>query len=401
MKQKNRESILLSNLFIYTEEGVISQGYLRIADGVIESYGSLEELSADRKQTDEIIEFPESYQLIPGLIDIHIHGANNADVMDGTFKALEIMAQTLPKEGTTSFLATTMTQGEQEIEAALKNAADYIKNQTDSSAAEVLGIHLEGPFIAAARAGAQPLQAIKKPNAALFKKWQSIAGNQIKLVTLAPEEEGGLELAAYLKETGVIASMGHTDALYEEVLKGIEAGVSHVTHLYNGMRGLHHRDPGVAGASLLHKELFVEMIVDGIHIHPKIVQLTFQQKGKEGIILITDSMRAKWMADGISSLGGQKVIVQDGKALLENGALAGSTLKMEEGIRNMMQFTGCSLEDAIYMGSYNPAKQLGILDKKGSIKKGKDADLVVLNKENEVVMTICNGEIVYSKREDM
>lgn len=401
MKQKNRESILLSNLFIYTEEGVISQGYLRIADGVIESYGSLEELSADRKQTDEIIEFPESYQLIPGLIDIHIHGANNADVMDGTFKALEIMAQTLPKEGTTSFLATTMTQGEQEIEAALKNAADYIKNQTDSSAAEVLGIHLEGPFIAAARAGAQPLQAIKKPNAALFKKWQSIAGNQIKLVTLAPEEEGGLELAAYLKETGVIASMGHTDALYEEVLKGIEAGVSHVTHLYNGMRGLHHRDPGVAGASLLHKELFVEMIVDGIHIHPQIVQLTFQQKGKEGIILITDSMRAKWMADGISSLGGQKVIVQDGKALLENGALAGSTLKMEEGIRNMMQFTGCSLEDAIYMGSYNPAKQLGILDKKGSIKKGKDADLVVLNKENEVVMTICNGEIVYSKREDM
>ena len=401
MKQKNRESILLSNLFIYTEEGVISQGYLRIADGVIESYGSLEELPADRKQTDEMIEFPESYQLIPGLIDIHIHGANNADVMDGTFKALEIMAQTLPKEGTTSFLATTMTQGEQEIEAALKNAADYIKNQTDSSAAEVLGIHLEGPFIAAARAGAQPLQAIKKPNAALFKKWQSIAGNQIKLVTLAPEEEGGLELAAYLKETGVIASMGHTDALYEEVLKGIEAGVSHVTHLYNGMRGLHHRDPGVAGASLLHKELFVEMIVDGIHIHPKIVQLTFQQKGKEGIILITDSMRAKWMADGISSLGGQKVIVQDGKALLENGALAGSTLKMEEGIRNMMQFTGCSLEDAIYMGSYNPAKQLGILDKKGSIKKGKDADLVVLNKENEVVMTICNGEIVYSKREDM
>jgi len=401
MKQKNRESILLSNLFIYTEEGAISRGYLRIADGVIESYGSLEELPADRKQTDEMIEFPESYQLIPGLIDIHIHGANNADVMDGTFKALEIMAQTLPKEGTTSFLATTMTQGEQEIEAALKNAADYIKNQTDSSAAEVLGIHLEGPFIAAARAGAQPLQAIKKPNAALFKKWQSIAGNQIKLVTLAPEEEGGLELAAYLKETGVIASMGHTDALYEEVLKGIEAGVSHVTHLYNGMRGLHHRDPGVAGASLLHKELFAEMIVDGIHIHPQIVQLTFQQKGKEGIILITDSMRAKWMADGISSLGGQKVIVQDGKALLENGALAGSTLKMEEGIRNMMQFTGCSLEDAIYMGSYNPAKQLGILDKKGSIKKGKDADLVVLNKENEVVMTICNGEIVYSKREDM
>ncbi|WP_248561109.1 N-acetylglucosamine-6-phosphate deacetylase [Niallia sp. NCCP-28] len=401
MKQKDRKSMLISNICIYGEDAIISRGYLRIIDGVIESYGSLQELSPDKKQVDKIVEFPNSYKLIPGLIDIHIHGACNADVMDGTLQALEKMAETLPKEGTTSFLATTMTQQEQEIETALENAASYIGSQTKFGIAEVLGIHLEGPFIAAAKAGAQPLQAIKKPNVELFKKWQNIAGDHIKLVTLAPEEENGLDLVAYLKEAGVVASMGHTDALYEEVVKGIEAGVSHVTHLYNGMRGLHHRDPGVAGAALLHKELLVEMIVDGIHIHPQVVNLTYRQKGKEGIVLITDSMRAKWMDDGISSLGGQKVIVKDGKALLENGSLAGSTLKMDEGIRNMMNYTGCSLEEAVYMGSYNPAKQLGILHKKGSIKKGKDADLVVLNKGNEVVMTICNGEIAYNKLEGM
>lgn len=401
MRQKDRKSMLLSNITIYTEETTISHGYLRIVDGVIKSYGFMEELAAEKKYIDKIIEFPPSYQLIPGLIDIHIHGANDADVMDATHQALEKMAATLPKEGTTSFLATTMTQREEEIEVALKNTAAYIKNQKQSGISEVLGVHLEGPFISAKKAGAQPLQAIQKPNVELFKKWQSIADNHIKLVTLAPEEENGLELVAYLKETGVVASMGHTAALYEEVLKGIEAGVNHVTHLYNGMRGLHHRDPGVAGAALLHKELLAEMIVDGIHIHPQIVNLTFRQKGKEGIVLITDSMRAKWMDDGISSLGGQIVMVKAGKALLENGALAGSTLKMDEGIRNMMQFTGCSLEDVIYMGSYNPAKQLGIIDKKGSIKKGKDADLVVLNKNNEVVMTICNGEIAHNKMEEM
>ncbi|PKG25613.1 N-acetylglucosamine-6-phosphate deacetylase [Niallia nealsonii] len=401
MKQKDRKSMLLSNVFIYTEETIISRGYLKIVDGLIESYGSIEELSADKKRVDKIVEFPNSYKLIPGLIDIHIHGAYNADVMDGTRKALEKMAATLPKEGTTSFLATTMTQEEQEIESALKNAAAYIASQTKFGMAEVLGVHLEGPFITSAKAGAQPLHAIKKPNVELFKKWQNIAGNHIKLVTLAPEEENGLDLVAYLKETGVVASMGHTDALYEDVLRGIEAGVSHVTHLYNGMRGLHHRDPGVAGAALLHKELLIEMIVDGIHIHPQVVNLTYQQKGKEGIVLITDSMRAKWMDDGVSSLGGQKVIVKDGKALLENGSLAGSTLKMDEGVRNIMNYTGCSLEDAVYMGSYNPAKQLGILHKKGSIKKGKDADLAILNKDNEVVMTICNGEIAYNKLEEM
>ena len=213
---------------------------------------------------------------------------------------------------------------------------------------------------------------------------------------MAPEEDENFELVRYLKAEKIVPSIGHSDAVYEQVLSSIQAGVSHVTHLFNGMRGLHHRDPGVAGAALLHSELMAEMIVDGVHIHPEIVKLAFLQKGVDHIILITDSMRAKWLEDGISSLGGQKVIVRDGKALLENGALAGSTLKMNDAINNMMNFTGCSLQDVVKMASYNPAKQIGVLDKKGSIAKGKDADLVVLDENNQVVLTICKGQIVYS-----
>ncbi|WP_445486787.1 N-acetylglucosamine-6-phosphate deacetylase [Niallia sp. 03133] len=399
MTNNNETSILFQEIAIYIEDRIINNGYLVTKNGAIDSYGEMAEYKADTIQADQIFTFEETYKLIPGMVDIHIHGANDADVMDAALDSLNKMANILPKEGTTSFLATTMTQGEQEIEAALKNAADYIKQENQAGKAEIVGIHLEGPFINAKRAGAQPLEAIQKPDIDLFIKWQNIAEGNIRLVTMAPEEENGLNLIAHLKETDVVPSMGHTDAIYEEVKRGMEAGVIHVTHLYNGMRGLHHRDPGAAGASLLHKELTTEIIVDGIHIHPEVVNLTFQQKGKEGIILITDSMRAKWLEDGISSLGGQKVIVKSGKALLENGSLAGSTLKMNDAITNMMSFTGCSLEDAVYMGAYNPARQIGILDRKGSIQSGKDADLVVLNGENKVVMTICRGQIAFHDME--
>lgn len=390
--KESGEVLLLKDLTIYTEEGIIPDGYLLIDEGNIQSFGRTVELEGKAENV-QTISFPKGCKLIPGMIDIHIHGAKNADAMDGSKDGLKTIAGILPYEGTTSFLATTMTQGQAEIESALESIAAFMKTENKPGQAEILGVHLEGPFISEKRAGAQPLDAIKTADLDLFQSWNNLADKQIRLVTLAPEKENGLKLASYLKENGIVASMGHTDAVYEEVVEAVQAGMNHVTHLYNGMRGFHHRDPGTAGAVLLLDELTAEMIVDGVHIHPEIVKLTFKQKGKDRIILITDSMRAKWLEDGVSSLGGQKVIVKDGKALLENGALAGSTLKMNDALTNMMAFTGCSLEDVIIMGAYNPAKQIGVLDRKGSIKTGKDADLVVLDENNEVVLTICRGII--------
>jgi N-acetylglucosamine-6-phosphate deacetylase len=390
--------ILLKGIQIYSEKVKLENGYIKMKDQKIVEFGPLEEL--DQEDSFEIVEIPSNYKAIPGFIDVHIHGVGGADVMDATKEALDTMTNTLPGEGTTSFLATTMTQSSTEIEKALTNAGDYIKEQQARGKAEILGIHLEGPFVNAKRAGAQPLDHIIDPNLEIFKRWHSLSKENIKLVTMAPEQPGGLELVRYLKENGVIASVGHSDATYEEVSGAIEAGVNHVTHLFNQMRGLHHREPGVVGAAFLHDELKTEIIADGVHVRPEMVKLAYQQKGNEGVILITDSMRAKCLKNGQYDLGGQDVTVEDGKAVLSDGTLAGSILKLGNAVKNILAYTGCSLEDAIEMASVNPAKQLKIFDKKGSIAKGKDADIVILDENLDVFMTVCRGTLAYTKEEN-
>jgi N-acetylglucosamine-6-phosphate deacetylase len=335
------------------------------------------------------------------MIDIHIHGANGADTMDATPEALSIIAKALPREGTTSFLATTMTQSDQKIEKALINVAQYVEALQIGGTAEVIGIHLEGPFISKKRAGAQPVEFIQKPNINTFKKWQKCCNNLIKVVTLAPEEKHGTEFIRYLSEIGVIASIGHSDATYEDVIKAIDAGASQVTHVFNGMTGVHHRKPGVALAALVHDDLLVEIIVDGIHVNSAVVNHTYKSKTSDRILLITDSMRAKSLKGGHYDLGGQKVMVSKGKAVLENGALAGSVLEMGKALQNFKSFTGCNLEELVKMTSFNQAKRLNILDRKGSIKEGKDADFVLLDKDLEVLMTFCSGHLAYKRGESL
>jgi N-acetylglucosamine-6-phosphate deacetylase len=200
-----------------------------------------------------------------------------------------------------------------------------------------------------------------------------------------------------LHENDVIASIGHSDAIYEEMEKAVEAGAKQVTHLFNGMRGIHHREPGVAGSALLFKELMVELIADGIHVRPEVMKLVINAKGTEGMILITDSMRAKCLKNGVYDLGGQDVSVSDGKALLADGTLAGSILKMNDSIKNILEAADISLSEAVQMASVNPAKQLKVYDTKGSISPGKDADITILSNEYQVEMTICRGEIAYKK----
>lgn len=388
-------NVLLTNVEVYTDTEQIENGFIKLIDGKIAEVDQMNNLT----DTDgfNIIELPDQAKAIPGMIDLHIHGVSGADTMDATIESLQTMARSLPAEGTTSFLATTITQEHRAIEDALKNASDFFENQENAGQAEVVGIHLEGPFINPIRAGAQPVDHVINPNLSLFKKWQDLANNNIRLVTLAPEQADAHSLITYLKDNQIIASVGHSDATLAEVDQAITSGLTHVTHLYNQMSPLHHREIGVVGAALLRDDLIVEVIADGIHIKPEAIQLAYKQKTSERLIIVTDSMRAKCLENGSYDLGGQQVTVQDGKALLADGTLAGSVLTMGQAFKNIITFTNCTIEDAIKMSSSTPAKELKIEDRKGSITQGKDADIVILDDQLTIIMTFCRGKLAYKK----
>lgn len=397
MTSLSTKSILLQGK-IYAENQTIANGYIKIVNGQISEIAPLAQLS--NHSDFQPIQLPDGFSIIPGMIDLHIHGVNGADTMDATKKALDVMTSTLPKEGTTSFLATTMTEDPNAIKKALVNVDEYIESFQGKAQAEILGIHLEGPFIHKDKAGAQPIQHIRNPDLDLFKEWQALSGGHIKVVTLAPELPEANELIQYLKKQHIVTSIGHSEATYSEALLAIENGASQVTHLFNQMTGLHHRDPGIAGAAFLHQNVMAEVIADGIHVSPEMVYLAYKQITDERMILITDSMRAKWLENGEYDLGGQLVTVKDDKALLDKDTLAGSVLKMKDAFKNIQQFTNCDLRSAIKMTSENPAKQLNVFHRKGSIAVGKDADIVILDKQMEVHMTICKGKIAYEKKEE-
>ena len=384
-----KKSILISGIAIADAAKESYAGDILLEGGKISRVAEKIEAQADV----HIDATGKNWTAFPGFIDVHIHGAAGHDAMDATPEAVKGLAGVLPKEGTTSFLATTMTQSDEAISAALKNIRDF---QMEDGQAEMLGVHLEGPFISDKRAGAQPIEHIAEASYPLFQKWQKLSGNQIRLVTLAPETTNGLAFIKNLAEDGVIASIGHSDGTLEEVQAAVRAGASHVTHLYNQMSPFHHRNPGVVGASLTEKGLTVEVIADFIHSHPTSVELAFRQKGAERLILITDAMRAKGLAPGVYDLGGQDVQVTRKDARLADGTLAGSILTMDAAIRNVQSITGCSLNELVSMTSANAAKELG-LSNKGSLQEGTDADVAILDDSFTVQLTICRGTIAYTK----
>ncbi|WP_071460690.1 N-acetylglucosamine-6-phosphate deacetylase [Bacillus massilinigeriensis] len=394
----NSSTILLKNAEIYAEDQTFDKGFIFIKDGKIAAVGPMDKLVDFPQSAYSLVEvLPEGSKVIPGFIDLHIHGANGADTMDSCDEAMKNIASSLPQEGTTSFLATTITQSIESLSKALNVSGNYIREKQQYGDAEVLGIHLEGPFINPGKAGAQPLEHIIDPDLHLFKKWIEESRNTIRLVTIAPEQPGGEELVRFLKEKGIIASVGHSDATFKGVREAVDAGVSHVTHLFNQMRGLHHREPGVVGAAYLQEGLKVELICDGIHVIPEMVKVSYRQITSDRMILISDAMRAKFLPDGEYELGGQKVFVADGKALLEEGTLAGSVLTLDAAFRNIIKFTGCSMEDAVKMSAENPARQLDVFDRKGSLKAGKDADIVILDSDMAVSRTYCRGRLAFCR----
>ncbi len=382
-------TLIISGPQVVTEKGILNDASVVIQHGMISAINSKPDLSK------KAYHFPANYYLVPGFIDLHIHGANGSDVMDGNQEALATISKALAAEGTTSFLATTMTADTKEIEKVLRNVRDFARQQNNFTGAKILGVHLEGPFLSPKKVGAQRADKILMPNIEYIQHWQTISDNIIKLVTLAPELPNSQEFIRYLKQKNIIAAIGHTDATYAETVAAIAAGCSHATHLFNAMRGIHQREPGAVTAALLSDAVMGELIVDGVHLHPAIVELALKLKSKNNLVLVTDAMRAKCLGEGVYDLGGQTVEVKKGIAQLEDGTLAGSVLQMSTAIKNMLQFTQCTLADAVQMAAENPAKELGIFAKKGSIASGKEADLVVLDEKLNVVLTLCGGQVVY------
>ncbi len=325
-----------------------------------------------------------------GLIDIHIHGAGGADVMDANDDTIETISQLLVKFGVTSFLPTTMTMSQEKIECALNQIRRGMNGHYKG--AKVLGCHLEGPFISETYKGAQNKAFIQKPNMTWIEPFQDV----IKLITLAPEVDEGYEFIKAMKlKTDIKLSMGHTSTTFAKAKEAIQLGISHATHTFNGMSGFNHREPGAVGAILM-SDVSAELIADKIHVNPEIFEWFYRVKSGN-IVLITDSMRAGCMPDGVYDLGGQEVIVENGSARLRTGSLAGSVLTLNKAVRNFYEETTLSLPAVYQLASLNAARSIGVEDCKGSIEIGKDADLVIWDEALEALVTIVEGKIVYER----
>ena len=331
--------------------------------------------------------------VLPGLLDMHIHGYLGQDASDGTDAAIRTMADGVVKNGVTGFLPTTMTVSYDELRTAFE-CVRRAKAESQSNAwpgARVLGLNAEGPFINPSKRGAQAEKHIRPGDAAFLKEYLDI----LKVFTIAPEMPGNLDCIREMAETGVLISMGHTAANYDQAMAGIEAGVRHVTHLFNAQTGLLHRDPGVVGAALTDDRVSCELIADTFHIHKGLFSLVARQKG-EKLCLITDCTRAGGLADGEYTLGGQPIFVKGIECRLADGTIAGSVLKLNEAVRNLVDNTKLPIHEAVNAASLNPAKALGLDGEIGSLEMGKRADIAIADDAFHIASTILGGKTVYS-----
>lgn len=388
---KTREApimkLVIKNARILTPNEILKDYGVVVENGKIKDIAKSSELEKD---FDKIIDAQGNY-LAPGFIDIHNHGNFGHDVMEATPEALDSIASFHIKNGVTSFLATTMTASKEEIERALQNIRDH-KNSDDK--AKVLGVYLEGPFFSSEKKGAQAAKHLRNPDIKLIDAFIKASGNTIKIVALAPELPGARELIAYLKKQDITTTLAHTNADYVIAKDAINAGAILATHVFNAMKSFSHREPGVVGAVLADDRVFCEMICDAIHLHPATMKLVEKAKGPERLILVSDAMMAAGLSDGDYSLGGQRVIVKNGEARLQDGTLAGSILTLNRAVYNMINLLGVSLKDAVKMATLNPAKAIGIDDKKGSIEIGKDADIIIFDENINILKVILGGKIL-------
>jgi N-acetylglucosamine-6-phosphate deacetylase len=335
------------------------------------------------------VDFPDC-TLIPALFDVHIHGSGGHDVMEATDSALNHIGTFLGRHGVGSYLATTVTAPLDALLRSVAGLAKLLRQPTDG--ARPLGIHLEGPFLAPHKRGAHAESQLLAPSVALFEKFWQAAEGQIRLMTIAPELPGVEETIAYATSLGVRISLGHSDADTAAAQRGVRAGAVTATHTFNAMRRFDHRDPGLLGEVLTNDDLFAEIICDGLHVDPAAVRLFWRAKGPHRALLVTDAMAGTGMPDGRYMLGELEVRVENGRCLIGENTLAGSTLTLDRGLRNFMEFTGAALPEVAALATRNPARMTGLDDQAGALAPGRAADIAVLSSKNEVVETFLRGE---------
>lgn len=386
------KELLLKNAKIVLKDRVI-EGDILTADGIIRDITDRKSpVKAETLEVENSIDLDGKY-VVPGFIDVHIHGSNGADAMDGTAEALKTISSYIATKGTTKFLATTLTSSKEELINVLKIAADLQNKELDG--ATIFGVHMEGPYFDIEYKGAQNEKYMKPATEKEIKDYLDVKPGLVKMMSLSPHTEQSIETVKFLKENGVIVSVGHSAAKFNDVMKAVDAGLSHSTHTFNGMRGINHREPGVAGAVLISDKINAEVIFDKVHIHPEIVRLMIKAKGTDKVVCITDAMAATGLPNGDYKLGELDVYVKDGEARLKsNDSLAGSVLTLDKAFRHVIEL-GYPIYEAVKLTSTNVAVEFGL--NAGAIEVGKEADFTILDDSYNVDMTIVNGNIKYQR----
>jgi N-acetylglucosamine-6-phosphate deacetylase len=377
---------------ILTPEEELTNSILLVENGRITAIGHRDKVRVPAGAVDYVA---SGMTVVPGFIDLHIHGAGGHDVMEANARALDRITSTVARHGTTSIVATTVTAPVEDTCHSLEGIASYIRQHEATSdhalaAAEILGIHLEGPFISKAKRGVHPPDSIAKPSVETLNTLLAAADGLVKIVTVAPELPGAGELIEAIVAAKIVAALGHTDADYDQARAAIHAGARHAVHVFNAMRPFEHRDPGIIGAILTDPEITAEIIADGIHVAGPAIQMLIGCKGVDTVLLVSDGIAATGMRDGNYRLGNFEVTVKNGVCRNSEGKLAGSTLTLDRAIRNLVAL-GVSLQDAVRMATILPARRLGLAGKKGIIAIGADADLVALTPDLRVAAVMTRG----------
>lgn len=385
--------MIIANGLIFGEDGKFHRGTMDICEEeIVNIYFEDTDNNELTEPRAEIVDARGLY-VIPGLVDIHLHGAAGYDFCDGTEEAFEAIEEYERRYGVTTLVPATMTLPADELVQVMRSLAGYEKK-----CKAIKGITMEGPFISAGKKGAQNGMYIQRPNTELFAHMQTAANGLIRQVTVAPEMTGAIDFVKEISEKCIV-SVAHTEAGYEIARNAFLAGAKHVTHLYNAMLSFGHREPGVVGAALEDRHVFVELICDGMHVHPSVVRATFRMFGAHRVCMISDSMSATGMPEGEYALGGQRVVVKEKRAMLADGSLAGAVTTLYENLKKTVLEMEIPLEDAVTACTVTPAKSLGLEETCGVLKNGRQADVVLLDENLEIIYVIAAGKMIYKRNE--